>query len=406
VFAISGNKAANQSIEANISVSAGNGISITGPTAVTVVNNILAGLKTPTLTGGGIALTNTATLNSNFSIAVQENYNDMYRALAQFNVDDIGGPTASNGTELLFTFSGIPTGVTIGGCSATINPAGASPSVSASQVTSVAPTITVSLTANANLGASETITLTCTSFSVSGGTTTLPVSNITATVTLAPTGTAFGDAGALLTDTATTGKDPRYTATPLSAGAVFAIVPSTTHMLFPYVSIGNGFDTGFAIANTTTDPYGTAPGAGGARPLNGGVTLVFYPITGSAFCVTTLPSSSTSIPTINGIGSCTNLDTVTTPSKSGSGLTAAGVVNSGVSWVVLGSELLKQVSGGPEAFSGYVFGIANFTNAHPTSFIADAAFSGKFTTGGPALVLANPSSGPRLLTTGVETLGH
>jgi hypothetical protein len=407
LFAISGNKPAGQSIDANISASSGNGLSISGSSTVTVVNNILAGLKTPTVpSGAGIALTNTSVLSSGFSIAVQENYNDLYRALGQFNPDDVGGPTASNGTQLLFTFSGIPAGVTMGGCSASISPAGAAPTISPASVTALAPAITVSLGSNAQLGTAETITLACTTFVVAGGTLTLPTSNITATVTLAPTGDAFSGLGALLTDTATTGKNPRYASSPVSAGTVFSIVPSTTHMLFPYVSIGGGFDTGFAIANTTADPYGTTGNAGGARPLTGGVTLVFYPTTGAAFCVTTLPGASIAIPTINGIGSCTNLDTITSPSKSGQGLSSGGVVNSGASWVVLGSELLKQVSGAPEVFTGYVFGIANFTNGHPTVFIADAAFSGKFTAGGPALVLANPSSSARFVTTGVETLGH
>jgi hypothetical protein len=406
LLAISGNKSANQNVDANVSVSTGSGVSISGSNTAAVVNNIAPGLKTPTVSGGGVALTNTLAVSSNFSIVVQENYNDLYRAQPQFNRDDQGGPTASNGTELLFAFSGIPAGVTLGGCGATITPPGADPIVSASQVTSLAPTITVSLTASAQLNEPETITLTCTTFSVGGGTTTLPTATINATVNLSPTGTAFGGGGGLLTDTATTGKDPRYASNPLSAGRVFSIVPSTTHMLFPFVSIGSGFDTGFAIANTTADPYGTAPGAGGARASDGGVTLVFYPTAGSAFCVTTLPDSSTAIPTINGIGSCTSLDTVTTPAKSGGGLTASGLVNSGGSWIVLGSELLKQVTGAPDAFSGYVFGIANFPNAHPTAFVADAAFSGKFTTGGPALVLANPSSTSRLSATGVETLGH
>jgi large repetitive protein len=43
----------------------------------------------------------------------------------------------------------------------------------------------------------------------------------------------------------------------------------TTPMLFPYVINVNGFDTGLAIANTTTDPFGTAA-------QNGTCSLYFY----------------------------------------------------------------------------------------------------------------------------------
>jgi len=412
LLAISGNKAANQSIVATVSVSPGNLVLIqAGQNTATVVNNILPGIKTPVVltAGPGTALTNTSAVLPTFSIAVQENYIDMFRSAAQFN--PLGATTtASNSTQLLFTFANIPAAVTLGGCAATVTsvPAGttATASVSAASVTAALPTILVDITADTLLGATETITLTCTSFTVTAGTTSVPTAAITATVSLAPAGTAFSATNAVLTDTTTTGKDPRYASNPLNVGTVFNIISSTTHMLFPYVSVGGGFDTGFVIANTTTDPYGPTVAAGGARPLSGGVTLVFYPVTGAAFCVTTLPAASTAIPVVSGIATCTSLDSTTTPSKSGQGLAAGGVVNTGTSWVVLASEIMKQITGAPAVFNGYVFGIANFSNGHPTVFVADAAFSGKFTAGGPALVLANPAITPRFVTTGFETLGH
>jgi hypothetical protein len=167
--------------------------------------------------------------------------------------------------------------------------------------------------------------------------------------------------------------------------------------LWPFVSVGNGFDTGLVVANTTADPYGGTK-FGGAAPASGPVTLAFFP-SGSAtpFCVSTGAGAAT----VAGITSCT---TVT----AGAGL-SSGVVNSGSSWTVLLSAILAQVTGAPAAFSGYAFGIANFPFAHPTGFVADAAFSGKFAAGGPALVIPNPAVTGRATFPGIglaESVGH
>jgi hypothetical protein len=254
-----------------------------------------------------------------------------------------------------------------------------------------------------NLTAIDTVTVACGSFNI-GGAATVPLApgSITATVTLAPVGTSFGAGGIVLTGaTVPVGLVPRYTSNPLPSPAltVINIIPATTSMLFPFVAIGSGYDTGFAIANTTTDPYGFA--AGGARAQSGTVALFFYPSTPGAtgFCVTT-GGTATLTP---GGTACSVLSTTAV----GSGLNTGGVVTTGNSWVVLGSDVFKQISNAPASFTGYAFGIANFTNGHATAFVADAAFSGKFTAGGPALVLANPAVAARTPAAGgAETLGH
>ena len=46
----------------------------------------------------------------------------------------------------------------------------------------------------------------------------------------------------------------------------------TTSLLFPFVTNQLGFDTGIAISNTSTDPFGAA----GATPQAGTCTLNFY----------------------------------------------------------------------------------------------------------------------------------
>src|ERR1700687_3306426 len=54
-----------------------------------------------------------------------------------------------------------------------------------------------------------------------------------------------------------------------SPGNVFAINQTSCNLLFPFITNQSGFNTGIAIANTTSDPFGTATQAGK-------VTLFFY----------------------------------------------------------------------------------------------------------------------------------
>jgi hypothetical protein len=399
------------SVQANVSVSPGSNVLITaGQNVATVVTSVLPGITAPTAAVGGVGtvLTNGTIITNGFSIRVNENYIDMFRNLSQFNQ----GAT-TQGVQLLFTFSGIPTGVTLSsaaGAACTVSitdTAGAATTGGAAIVsanttlTSTTNTLTVEISnaTPADLTKIERVNLACPVITL-GTTATIPLTPgaITATVTLAPVGTAFSTTGAVLTGATTpAGLVPRYTNNPLGPITVINIVPATTNILFPFVAVGNGFDTGFAIANTTTDPYGFA--AGGARAQSGTVALFFYPTSGSGFCVTTGGTASLT----PGGTACSVLSSTSV----GTGLSSGGVVNSGASWVVLGSEVFKQITGAPSAFTGYAFGIANFTNGHATQFVADASFSGKFTAGGPALVLSPPAVVVRTPgASGVESLGH
>jgi len=96
----------------------------------------------------------------------------------------------------------------------------------------------------------------------------------------------------------------------------------TTPMLFPYVINVNGFDTGIAIANTTTDPFGTAA-------QQGTCSLYFY---GS--------NPPTTIP-------------VVTPN-----------VATGTDYTSLASTLAP-------GFAGYMIANCNFQFAHGFAFISD-----------------------------------
>jgi hypothetical protein len=99
----------------------------------------------------------------------------------------------------------------------------------------------------------------------------------------------------------------------------------TTSLLFPFVTNQLGFDTGIAIANTSTDPFG----GNGATPQAGTCTLYFY---------------GAGAPTPNN---------VTTPSI------PSGTVFTGV------------VSGLAAGFQGYFIAKCTFQYAHGFAFITD-----------------------------------
>ncbi|MGA2116616.1 MAG: hypothetical protein ABSH56_17895 [Bryobacteraceae bacterium] len=123
------------------------------------------------------------------------------------------------------------------------------------------------------------------------------------------------------TDTTASGSQPipRFVDTS-TATNIFTSTLCTTSLLFPYVTEIAGFDTGVAIANTTTDPFGTSPQAGTC--------------------------------TLNWYGTAAPAATVT-PS-----------VASGTVWAGLTSLLAP-------GFNGYMIATCNFEYAHGFAFVSD-----------------------------------
>jgi hypothetical protein len=397
-------------LNVNVSASPGNGILITaGENIATVITNILPGLKDPKLTSttsSGQVLSSGNVVTAGFSVDITENYQDMLRSSTQFN----GGNGTTNGTQILLTFNNIPTGVTLGGCTATdINTLVAPPyaiatlSLSTTTLTSTTNTETLDFTSPVDPVNVDTIRFACTTTTI-GSTTTIPFPGgslpITMTATLAPTGTALTSTGTTQTTPTAGGQIPRYTsnmqpATPL---VVINIVSAQTTMLIPYALTGSGgYDTGIALANTTTDPFG-GKALGSAVATSGTVALSFYPQTGTSCTLTTAT------------GSTTPASFTTSPiSGLGVGLDASGNLKSGGTWVVLLSQLLgaaPAAAGCPAAstFTGYIFIVANSTNVHGSAFISN--FS-SFTSATNVLVLAPPATNLRSNpASGVETLGN
>jgi hypothetical protein len=114
---------------------------------------------------------------------------------------------------------------------------------------------------------------------------------------------------------------PSYSQRPPAPPVPCADSDTKTHILFPFVSNQAGFDTGFAIANTTTDPFGTV-GVAGACTLN------FY-------------SSPIS------------------PAPASTGIIAQGATYTGL------------VSSLAHGFQGYMIATCNFPLAHGFSFISE-----------------------------------
>jgi hypothetical protein len=149
-----------------------------------------------------------------------------------------------------------------------------------------------------------------------------------------------------------------------SATQVVSIYGASTTLLVPYaVNMSGllGYNTGIAVANTTTDPGTGFMGFTTAVKQSGAITFYFYPQTGPTFTY------------------------ATTAGSPGSGLNSDGTLKTGGTYVVLLDQLLTA-AGQSLDFTGYIFIITNFTNAHGQYFISNFE---EFTNGALMLVVNN-----------------
>jgi hypothetical protein len=134
---------------------------------------------------------------------------------------------------------------------------------------------------------------------------------------------------------------PRFIADPNAAKNFEVINVCRTILLYPFITNQSGFDTGIAIANTSTDPFGTGPQAGAC-------TLNWY-------------SGPASPPP-----------------------TVTGSIASGTVYTTLAST---TVSG----FQGYMIAVCTFQYAHGFAFISDLG-ARNLAMGYLALVIGDPAS--------------
>ena len=156
---------------------------------------------------------------------------------------------------------------------------------------------------------------------------------------------------------------PRFADTSTSSGIISYNI-CQTNLLFPFLTNQGGFDSGVAIANTTSDPYGTASQTGNCQ-------LNYYGVT-------------------TGGGAAPSAQTTTTPLSGGQTLVFS--LSSG------GSNGITQTPG----FQGYMIAICNFRGAHGFAFISDVG-ANRLAQGYLALIL----DGPGINRTGLtgESLG-
>jgi hypothetical protein len=166
-----------------------------------------------------------------------------------------------------------------------------------------------------------------------------PPGTATVNLSFAPTPPSFtASAGAAASNTLLV---PRFTADPNAAKPVLAINICRTVLLYPFITNQSGFDTGIAIANTSTDPFSTGPQVGTC--------------------------------TLNWFSGATN------PAP-----TVTAAVQSGTVFTALAST---TVSG----FQGYMIAVCQFQYAHGFAFISDLG-ARNLAMGYRALVIGDPAS--------------
>jgi hypothetical protein len=281
--------------------------------------------------GQGSALTN-ATLGSEFTNNTETGYVPTFTSVSS-GVNNI----ANTATMLQVVFSNIPPSVTlyvptsvnadgspvgagtltlVGG-PASLTPIAASTSSSAATGTAALTAASGSATAYylfAPGSASSSLTET---FAI-GSYVVMSANTVTASTTAMTASVSFAPIGSTQIPNFVVG--PSTTTTTLST-----FTQCTTSLLFPFVTNQLGFDTGLAIANTSSDPFGS----NGATAQAGTCTISFY---GSG-----APSPSS----------------VTTPS------------------VPSGTVYAAVLSGIGAGFQGYLIAQCNFQYAHGFAFITD-----------------------------------
>jgi hypothetical protein len=370
------------SLSANIS-STGNAI-VAGETSVIVISAIAPALDTLVVSNGvvvpvtapfGTTLSTGVGVNAATGAITAGNTTPFILAKEKFVTAFEGPGSGSSGALVQLTFSAIPAGVTI-----------TLPAVATSDQGYQFNRVTVTPTALGAIGTTE-IAVPGTAVTLSSVSTTLsvyyrattPGTNSATTIdtlivqaTIAAAGPYPITAGAI-TVTAQmappnpTGSTyiPRYAGTQCQIGPTTVVTISTgqTFMLMTYAVNTGGYDTGIAVANATSDPLATASSA---AKQNGTITFTFYPqATAAQITAGTAPAA---------------FSYTTSATSPGTGLTSAGVLNTGNTYTVLLSDLLtaaaQTTTGATKGtFQGYVIVTTNFTNGHGQYFVTN------FTTG-------------------------
>lgn len=356
-----------------------------GQTSVTVISSIAAGIAS-----GYPKVSTAASINANTGAVT--NGTPVNITVKEGFLNAWGQVSNATAAGLRFTVSAAPpTGVTFTFPATATTDGSGTPTFTTMNAdgTALGTTVVISsassslqvyykLTSDSDATKQETLTVPVT-VAVDTNAVTLPITAMSFTVvaSMAPIGTAFATDGTVITTAALI---PRYAALDSAAATLVSVTSNTTVMLFPFVQsvAALGYNTGIAISNTTLDPGSTAMGFTKATSQSGTIKFYFYP---------SMPASGT-LPTA--------FTYTTTAGSPGSGLSSSGGLAAGSTYTVLLTQLLAA-AGQPTDFNGYVFGIANFSNAHALFVVSNFT---SFSQGALALILTSSRSG------GLEALNN
>ncbi len=371
------------------SISAVNNAILAGQTVVTVINQIAAPLvageagTTDTIN----AVTGVDDLDGEVIMSAAENYLDAFGKTAGVAPAD---PTQTTGRVIKFVLTPPPAGVTLtmpeyanlvseNGTVADafqISDGAGAVSTETVEITSDSSSFTVyyALITNSDPTLAEWIDVPV-GVSVSKDTLPIPAGTVTYTASMAPIGPAFDSKGNIITS-GTAYVIPRFKDVPIAAQTLVTVAGSTTTLLIPYAGVtsASGFDTGLAIANTTTDPNPadetTVTGIESPVPQDGTISFYFYQQQVGSTAPTTFSYT-------------------TKAGSPGNGVDANGVVPTGSTYVVLLTQLLNA-AGVSGDFAGYIFVVTNFTNAHAQYVLTDFK---SFANGGQGLIIPQQEGG-------------
>jgi len=338
----------------------------TNPITFTQATVVVASIVSPSLSVTTTAATGTlqscAIVTTSFSMQVNERYPAALTTLGQ-ETSFTPAFTVANGSAIVVTFSGIPSGLAI-------SYTGATSAANSTIATSTGPSFTAPTSGSvtysfpisvSNTSAAEGINL---FFSIGrAGTSGLS------------SGGAISALGTTAAVTAAVGIGPiqasssgpvSFAANSINAGTVATAGDCVTNLLFPFLTNQVGFDSSIQIANTSSDDLAFGSG-NGATSQSGTCTLSFYPTD-----LTTQTSTAS--------GTAGTPSQVTTPS----------IPSGGVYSTLQSATSFKNQS-------GYMFAVCRFLNGHGFSFVTNGpSATATISQGLLALVVTTAGSSPRV----------
>jgi hypothetical protein len=301
------------------------------------------------------------------SILVQEKFPAALTTVSdendiQHKPSSVNAKRATNGTQLIVTMAGIPPGVQVSFVSESHTGALTMTAVAPTSFTNTSATTPASTTftfntASDDINLSESVTLHFQFCPTSGIPAPPVISTVTAQVTLGP------NASGSFTTTVPSSKILSFVKNPQNtpADAIETLANCVTNLLCKFISTAagatvptGGYDTGIAIANTSTDIFGDL----GASPQTGACRLFLF---GSG-------------------GSNANIGSTTKP------VFTTPLVTSGTDAVFE----VKGNAGVGGGFEGYAIIQCDFQFAHAEAIIADGNFS-TFSHGYDCLIIPDPN---------------